>query len=410
MSRRRSSTYFPPPPLPAPPPPDSFPDEEEIFEPFDQHRILPTIQDSLKLKKNSTQSSIRQSINSQRQQSEADNDNDPARVSRLFYLQLYSSVLNAAKEEEEAKKKVSSVSRTQKLLNTLLRTKPEAHPQLQRNSSEDFEREAGETSRESIVLETITHPEVMNRSSSRRYSVRGQHPQPPPIPVLNTRMKNLSSQFSFKYRQNQLEDRKTEELRRIEEQQRPRAKRSERKFSGKICFQSVFFSVLLLCIILVLAVVLSSPQAMSSYYDVAYLPDVKSSVRPSLAFCWPMPFHERKLRDLSVTSELASFLLYTLSPYYPNPDILDKPDLLTDLTRQFRSYVSRSSRRNSRFRNETEVPDLQSLLHDLASVCSELIVGCQTGSGAIIRGLQCCRLFFEDKLVFRYDYNLLFVY
>lgn len=43
MSRRRSSTYLPP--------LEPFPDEEETFTPFDQHRALPTLQDSLKLKK-----------------------------------------------------------------------------------------------------------------------------------------------------------------------------------------------------------------------------------------------------------------------------------------------------------------------------------------------------------------------
>ena len=73
-----------------------------------------------------------------------------------------------------------------------------------------------------------------------------------------------------------------------------------------------------------------------------------SIIRPSLAFCLPMPFSEEKLRDLSVSSELASFLLYTFSPYYPNPDILDKPELLKDLTRQFRTFVSRSRQGNIR--------------------------------------------------------------
>ena len=73
---------------------------------------------------------------------------------------------------------------------------------------------------------------------------------------------------------------------------------------------------------------------------------INSIFRPSLAFCLPMPFSEEKLRDLSVSSELASFLLYTFSPYYPNPDILDKPELLKDLTRQFRTFVSRSRQGN----------------------------------------------------------------
>ena len=40
MSRRSRSNFLEP-----------FPDEGEVFQPFDQHRPLPTIKDSLKLKK-----------------------------------------------------------------------------------------------------------------------------------------------------------------------------------------------------------------------------------------------------------------------------------------------------------------------------------------------------------------------
>ena len=73
-----------------------------------------------------------------------------------------------------------------------------------------------------------------------------------------------------------------------------------------------------------------------SFYDVIYMPDSKPDSKPSLALCLPMPFEAQKLRSLGVSSELASFLLYTLSPYYPNPDILDNSKLLTDLTGQYR--------------------------------------------------------------------------
>ena len=73
-----------------------------------------------------------------------------------------------------------------------------------------------------------------------------------------------------------------------------------------------------------------------SFYDVIYMPDSKPDSKPSLALCLPMPFEAQKLRSLGVSSELASFMLYTLSPYYPNPDILDNSKLLTDLTGQYR--------------------------------------------------------------------------
>ena len=84
------------------------------------------------------------------------------------------------------------------------------------------------------------------------------------------------------------------------------------------------------------AIVLSSPQALVSFYDVIYLPDSKPESKPSLALCLPIPFEAQKLRSLGVSSELASFLLYTLSPFYPNPEVLDNSKLLTDLTGQYR--------------------------------------------------------------------------
>ena len=139
-----------------------------------------------------------------------------------------------------------------------------------------------------------------------------------------------------------------------------------------------------------------------SYFDVVYLPDVRPNVRPNLAICLPMPFGEQRLRELAVSSGLASFLLYTLSPYYPNPDILDKPDLLTDLTRQFRAFVSRSRRRLSNRGNVTTSSDgLEGVLEALEPKCTDLVAGCQTGSGAILRGEQCCVLLFDDKMEFR---------
>ena len=112
-----------------------------------------------------------------------------------------------------------------------------------------------------------------------------------PIPVLNTRMKNLS-QFSFKNRDNEI----TTALK-LKEEKRRRERKTCTSYS-RTCFQSIFFSLLLLSIVLVLALVLSSPQALTSYYDVAFLPDVRPESKPSLAFCWPMPFAARRLQNL----------------------------------------------------------------------------------------------------------------
>jgi hypothetical protein len=49
-----------------------------------------------------------------------------------------------------------------------------------------------------------------------------------------------------------------------------------------------------------------------------------------------MPFSPEKLKTYRVSARLASFLLYALSPFLPNPDILDNPDIINGLTNEFR--------------------------------------------------------------------------
>ena len=137
-----------------------------------------------------------------------------------------------------------------------------------------------------------------------------------------------------------------------------------------IC-SSLFLAGISLILVLVLTLVLSSPQALVSFYDVIYLPDSKPVSRPSLALCLPMPFEAQKLRSLGVSSELASFLLYTLSPYYPNPEVLDNSKLLTDLTGQYRALAGRVRRRN----RQESLGGLRLLLKTVAPTCSELVAG-----------------------------------
>ena len=48
-----------------------------------------------------------------------------------------------------------------------------------------------------------------------------------------------------------------------------------------------------------------------------------------------MLFREKAARA-GVSAQLASFLLYSLSPFHPNPDILENKDLLTELTKQYK--------------------------------------------------------------------------
>lgn len=118
-----------------------------------------------------------------------------------------------------------------------------------------------------------------NRGDSTRFSARSSHfstnniNEGAPVAILNTRMKNLS-QFSFKYRENERPI-----TSRQQHQQNQKHIYNHNRRNCRTCFQVSFFSVLLLAIVLVLALVLSSPQALTSHFDVVYLPDVKPAIR-----------------------------------------------------------------------------------------------------------------------------------
>ena len=83
-------------------------------------------------------------------------------------------------------------------------------------------------------------------------------------------------------------------------------------------------------------------------------------------------FDEEKLRSNGISTSLASFLLYSLSPFLPNPEILDNPDLLADLSTQYRRFMSRR-KRLSRLPRNTQ--GLRKVLRSLAPTCEEVISG-----------------------------------
>ena len=62
---------------------------------------------------------------------------------------------------------------------------------------------------------------------------------------------------------------------------------------------------------------------------------------PKFSLCLPVPYVKEKSLSAGISSQLASFLLYSLSPFNPNPDILDNKDLLTELTKQYKVLESR---------------------------------------------------------------------
>ncbi len=123
--------------------------------------------------------------------------------------------------------------------------------------------------------------------------------------------------------------------------------------------------------------------------------------RPKVGLCLSMPFSERNLRSLGVPTQLASFLLYSLSPFFPNQNVIGEQELLTELTAQYRRLVGRVSRNNAVGKASSEKRPLRRLLRTLSPKCSEVITACQVGSKQLMRGDECCRSVFN-----RVEYSL----
>ena len=140
-----------------------------------------------------------------------------------------------------------------------------------------------------------------------------------------------------------------------------------------------------------------------------------------------------KAARAGVSAQLASFLLYSLSPFHPNPDILENKDLLTELTKQYKvrqivftkcktsktgvggaQEPSRPTTPSSFCRSNlfggfqhTTLEPLISWLKTshtgtISPICLivQVIRACQLASRQILRGQDCCSMFFKK---FRYQ-------
>ena len=66
------------------------------------------------------------------------------------------------------------------------------------------------------------------------------------------------------------------------------------------------------------------------------------------------------------------------------------------------SLISISAGRlRRRYRQESSPGGLNRLLKTVAPTCTELVASCQTGTGAIVRGDQCCQILFQGNNAFR---------
>ena len=350
---------------------------------------------------------------------------DRARVSRLFYLQLYSSVLNAEKlagkkRLQEARRKAKKLQNKRQNKLAFLSAIPwfswtnvSGHFAARYSPNQSLAEEASPdpdtgdfgTVQDSYDLSLpmdqlynarmtryndsnrgLRHPDryvssaVMSRQS--RLSKRSDVVEP----VLNTRMRNLSH-FSFRQKENE----------NIVKQ-----KKHSCLIRSLLCSWPIYIGILIAIIALgTILLVFSYPQSLSSHYEEVYLPDQKPNQKPKISVCLSMPFMESKLRAQGVSSSLASFMLYSLSPFLPNPDILDNPDLLAELSTQYRRFVSRARRLQQRSSRSNQKVGLRKIMRSLAPSCQDIILSCQTGTGAIIRGADCCKYIFNGgKFVF----------
>ena len=83
-----------------------------------------------------------------------------------------------------------------------------------------------------------------------------------------------------------------------------------------------YYGLLMSLTALTAVVLLVHPASLTSHYEEVYMADPTPSQRPKISICLSMPFVASKLRAQGVSSSLASFMLYSLSPFLPNPEIL----------------------------------------------------------------------------------------
>ena len=97
----------------------------------------------------------------------------------------------------------------------------------------------------------------------------------------------------------------------------------------------------ILVAVFVLFLLFNRPDSYTDYYETVHSRDRDPGTSPRFALCLSLPFKESRLRDLRIPSRLASFLLYSLSPFYARSEMLEEKEMLADLTGQYRRLVSR---------------------------------------------------------------------
>ena len=195
----------------------------------------------------------------------------------------------------------------------------------------------------------------------------------------------------------------------------------------------VYFCASSVVVALVLFLLFNRPDAYAAFYETVYMADGDPGARPKVGLCLSMPFSKENLESLNVPTQLASFLLFALSPFFPKESvigdqvrnrampksephslsyhfclalpaaftqpgnhILTEPckhflqELLTELTAQYRRLLGRASRAGimaaaaSRDApggggNGGQMRPLLRLLRTLSPRCQDVIAACQVG-------------------------------
>ncbi|TRY61050.1 hypothetical protein TCAL_17192 [Tigriopus californicus] len=336
---------------------------------------------------------------------------DETRLSKLFHLQLYGTAANpdgevripkGSRKKSTLQKQISkSLSWKDVTTSAILGSGSKEGEKSNDTLGSERERDVGDSFQQVSHVTTMNsnhNSHNINSSSNNLNNLNNSFRSSTNRkiePVLNTRMKNLSSNFSFRH-----QDRDRD---RIIEQ------KSYSCNARRIWSSSIYGALITLALIFVLFLIFNRPKSYQAYYEHVFLNDPEPGSNPKVALCLPIPFAESRLQEFRISPQLASFLLYSLSPFVPNPDILDNAKLLNELSGQYRSLVSRMSRRgltnnhlpskNNNNNNNNELfakRGLRKFLRFLSHRCSELILECQIGSRQVITGTECCRSIFTE--------------
>ncbi len=387
---------------------------------------------------------------SEEEEEEDESTSEEARVSRLFYLQLYSSVVKASEElRRKQKKKQKNKRRAKKNLRghqTVSKVLQRSFSWMdvtsllgrtQQQSLEERERDTGDSIKmvyhqRSLDQQRLTSPTVSSRldhhaqhHSQPRQIQRQHHPpyqqhqqhQPPHShtagkrlePVLNARMRNLSvsssrsspsssdaaaeaANFSLRPRDDPAHEvvvTKTRECRLL-----------DRALLCNALYIAAFTFCLVLCII-----VLSSTSSSGSSYQTLYLQDPRPRSGPRISVCLPIPFSRSRLSAHRVPPPLAAFILYALSPFNPGARALEKngetQEALSRLTAQFRSLLTSVSSAavaavptSAEQERQPHRGELRRLFRALTPRCPQVVSSCAVGA-ARLDGDDCCRAVFR---------------